>query len=160
MLGRTEKSQWTVSTFPVPIIKYNPFAACPFFLRSAHDFGIPVAATLVLLTLIYRLVNYRWFYVIRILPGSPMSLWSLSWITWKPINAPGGPAGRACPGKPCSPFGPINPSSLFCPGGPIGPIDPSSPFKPSLPRSPFGPAGPGGPVKPFPPTFEVISHWM
>ena len=49
LLGKTEKSQKTVSTFFVTIIKYNPFAACPLFLRSAQDFGIPVATTAVLL---------------------------------------------------------------------------------------------------------------
>ena len=47
----TVKSQKTVSTFSVPIIRYNPFIVCPKYLRSAQDFGIAAAATAVLLLL-------------------------------------------------------------------------------------------------------------
>ena len=38
---KSDKSQKTVSTFSVPIIRLSPFAVCPFCFKSAQDFGIP-----------------------------------------------------------------------------------------------------------------------
>ena len=52
LVGRTEKSQNTVSTLSVPIIRYNPLATCPKYRNSAQDFGIAVAATRVLPSLL------------------------------------------------------------------------------------------------------------
>ena len=42
------KSQKTVSTFSVPIMRYNPFIVCPKYLKSAQCIGIAAAATAVL----------------------------------------------------------------------------------------------------------------
>ena len=47
-LGINVKSQKTVSTFSVPIIRYSPVTVCPKNRTSAQDFGISAAATAVL----------------------------------------------------------------------------------------------------------------